>query len=122
MSKYRSRKTVVDGIAFDSAKEARRWKELQLLERAGQIQDLQRQVKFILIPAQYETIKRYNKDGKRLKDWRRIAERECAYIADFTYRENGVRVVEDTKGFKTPDYIIKRKLMLFIRGIRVREV
>ena len=122
MSKYKSRKTVVDGIAFDSAKEARRWKELQILERAGQIQDLERQVKFILIPAQYETVKRYNKDGKRLKDWRRIAERECAYIADFMYRENGVRVVEDTKGFKTPDYIIKRKLMLFIHGIRVREV
>lgn len=107
-SKYRNKKVVVDGIEFDSKKEARRYSELLLLERAGAIQDLKSQVKFELIPSQ-----RY--DGK-------VIERPCHYIADFTYQENGFLVVEDTKGLKTKDYIIKRKLMLYLNGIRIREV
>jgi len=107
-SKYHNKKVVVDGIAFDSKKEARRYSELLLLERAGAIQGLQRQVKFELIPSQ-----RY--DGK-------VVERPCHYIADFTYHENGNLIVEDTKGLKTKDYIIKRKLLLYLCGIRIREV
>ena len=107
-SKYRNKKVVVNGITFDSKKEARRYTELLLLERAGTIQELRRQVKFELIPSQ-----RY--DGK-------VVERPCSYVADFVYREKGNLIVEDTKGLKTRDYIIKRKLMLYLCGIRIREV
>jgi hypothetical protein len=80
------------------------------------------QVKYVLIPAQYETYERYGKKGQRLKDGQRVLEKECSYIADFVYEENGIEVVEDTKGIKTKDYIIKRKLMLYVHGIRVKEV
>lgn len=107
-SKYHSKKAVVDGVEFDSRKEARRYKELLLLERAGAIQGLERQVRFELIPSQ-----RY--DGK-------VVERPVHYIADFTYTENGNLVVEDVKGMRTKDYIIKRKLLLYLCGIRIREV
>lgn len=108
MSKYYSRKVTIGGIAFDSQREAYRWRELALLQKAGQITDLQRQVKYELIPAQ-------KTNGK-------VVERACTYIADFVYKENGNTVVEDTKGFKTKDYIIKRKLMLWVHGIRIVEV
>lgn len=108
-NKYHSKKVIRDGLAFDSVKEYRRWCELSLLEKAGTITDLDRQVKFTLIPSQ-----RY--DGK-------VVERPCTYVADFVYKdENGSTVVEDTKGFRTKDYVIKRKLMLYLCGIRIREV
>ena len=123
-NKYKSIKTLVNGIEFDSRKEARRYQELLLLQRAGAILNLRRQVKYILIPAQYETYERYGKKGQRLKDGRRLVEKECFYIADFVYIDNrtGKTVVEDTKGFKTKDYVIKRKLMLLIHGIKIKEV
>lgn len=121
-SKYHSKKIEVNGIVYDSKKEYRRHVELSLLEKAGTITDLQRQVKFVLIPAQHETFERYGKKGQRLKDGSRCLEKECAYIADFVYQENGKKVVEDTKGFKTKDYIIKRKLMLWVHGIKIKEV
>ena len=122
MNKYGNKKITFDGITFDSRKEYNRFRELLLLEKAGAIQDLQLQVKFELIPAQYEVVERYGKIGQRLKDGRKCIEKECAYIADFVYFENGVKVVEDTKGMRTKEYIIKRKLMLYIHGIRIREV
>lgn len=122
MSKYHSKKITVDGETFDSKKEYRRYRELLLLEKAGQISDLQRQVKFLLIPTQYEHFKRFGKNGKELTPGKRVVEKECAYYADFVYTENGKDVVEDTKGVRTPDYIIKRKLMLHIHGIRIKEV
>ena len=121
-NKYKAIKCSVNGIEFDSRKEARRYQELLLLEKAGAILSLERQVKYVLIPAQYETYERYGKNGQRLTDGRRLLEKECAYIADFVYVENGKKVVEDTKGVKTKDYIIKRKLMLHVYGIRIREV
>lgn len=121
-NKYQAIKTVVNGIEFDSRKEARRYQELLLLQRAGVIQDLKMQVKYILVPAQYETYERYGKNGQRLKDGQRLLEKECAYVADFVYTENGIEIVEDTKGVKTKDYIIKRKLMLYTHGIRIKEV
>lgn len=121
-NKYHSQKCMAGGIPFDSKKEARRYGELLLLEKAGVIADLEMQVKYILIPAQYEEYERYGKTGNRLKDGKRLLEKECAYIADFVYTENGKLVVEDTKGIRTKDYIIKRKLMLYIHGIRIREV
>ena len=79
-------------------------------------------MKFVLIPAQYETFERYGKKGQRLKDGQRCIEKECAYIADFVYQQGEKIIVEDTKGFKTKDYIIKRKLMLYELGIRISEV
>ena len=72
-NKYQAIKTTIDGIEFDSRKEARRYQELLLLQRAGVIQDLKMQVKYILIPAQYETFERYGKNGKRLKDGHEIS-------------------------------------------------
>lgn len=118
-SKYNNHKTTVDGIEFDSKKEARRYSELRLLERAGQITNLQRQVKFCLIPTQFEPDTIGPRGG--VKKGKRI-EHECAYIADFVYTQNGELVVEDTKGFKTKDYIIKRKLLLYLMGIKIHEV
>ena len=106
--KYGNKKVIVDGIAFDSKKEANRWCELKLMEKAGIISDLERQVEYELIPSQ-----RIN--GK-------VVERACAYIADFRYKQNGEVIVEDTKGFRTADYIVKRKLLLWRYGIRIKEV
>jgi len=123
-NKYNNKKIVVDGEIFDSKKEYKRYCELSLLEKAGAITELQRQVKYVLIPAQYEEYERYGKKGQRLKDGTKCIEKECAYVADFVYRdtESGELVVEDTKGFRTKDYIIKRKLMLHVHGIRLVEI
>lgn len=106
--KYHNKKIVSLDGKFDSQREYERWGELKLLQRAGEISNLQRQVKFRLIPAQ-------KIDGK-------VVERECAYIADFVYVKDGKPVVEDAKGFKTKDYIIKRKLMLERYGVQIKEV
>lgn len=122
MSKYHNRKITVDGITFDSRREYNRYRELKLLERAGIIQGLELQKKYVLIPAQYETFERYGVKGQRLKDGRKCIEKECAYIADFVYTENGETVVEDTKGMRTKEYIIKRKLMLHIHNIKIKEM
>ena len=108
MSKYGNRKVIHDGIEFDSVKEAQRYCELKLMQRAGVISDLQLQVPFELIPTQ-------RIDGK-------LAEKAVNYVADFVYQQNGAQVVEDTKGVRTKEYIIKRKLMLWVHGIRIREV
>ena len=128
--KYHNIKTKThDGLEFDSRKEARRWNELKLLERAGEITNLQRQVKYLLIPAQYETIERYSKTstGRRLKDRTNLLERECSYVADFVYTDTrtGQTVVEDVKGYQRGGaydiFKIKRKLMLYIYKIRIKE-
>lgn len=121
-NKYKSMKCYINGIEFDSRKEARRYQELLLLQRAGVILNLERQVKYVLIPAQYETYERYGAKGQELKPGQRLVEKECSYIADFVYVKDGKTVVEDTKGFKTKDYIIKRKLMLYTHGIKIQEV
>lgn len=105
--KYRNNPTEVDGIKFQSGKEAKRWLELKLLNRVGHIYDLERQVTFELTPSRRRT------DG--------ILERKCSYIADFVYTENGKQVVEDAKGARPPDYILKRKMMLFIHNIEILE-
>ena len=120
-NKYGSKKVEIDGIVFDSKKEAKRFQELLLLERAGAIQDLQRQVKYVLIPEQREPDIIGKRGGRKPG---KLLERECAYIADFVYFDHslGKIVVEDTKGFRTKDYIIKRKLMLFRHGIQIKEI
>lgn len=107
MNKYHARKVTVDGIEFDSRKEANRYAELLLLQRAGKISDLRRQVEFELIP----------KCG---------SERAAKYHADFCYIDaaTGKQVVEDVKSraTKTPDYILRRKLMNWRYGIKIQEV
>ena len=119
-SKYRN----IKASGCDSRKEARRLAQLQMLEKAGFITDLKTQVKFVLIPSQYETYERYSKTGKRLKDGKVCIEKECSYYADFVYTdvETGKTIVEDAKGVRTTEYIIKRKLMLAVYGIRIKEV
>lgn len=107
-SKFGNKKVVVNGIQFDSKREARRYLDLRAMEIAGQIQNLRLQVKYLLIPSQ-------RIDGK-------VVEREVTYVADFVYDQNGETVVEDSKGHRTKDYIIKRKLMLSVWGIQIREV
>lgn len=97
--KYRARKTVVDGIAFASGREAKRYAELKLMEKAGVIEALCCQPRYELQPA-FSCL-----DGTKI--------RKIDYIADFSYTENGVQVVEDCKGFRTKDYLIKRKMFLF---------
>ena len=109
MNKYHNRKIVREGEAYDSVKEYRRAKELELLEKSGVIKDLKRQVRFEIIPSQR------GEDGK-------VVERAVTYVADFVYFEDGKLVVEDTKGYRTKDYIIKRKLMRYLLGINIREV
>ena len=119
-SKYRNKKVQVDGIIFDSAKEANRYKELDMMEKAGKIKDLKRQERFLLIPAQREEAQG-KKKGK-------LIERECAYVADFVYTDckTNEKVVEDVKGYRGGGayevFKIKRKLMLHIYGIRIVEV
>lgn len=95
---------------YASGREHRRANELKMMQRAGLISDLREQVKFELIPSQY-------RDGK-------LIERPCSYIADFVYfdRDKNSLVVEDTKGYRTKDYIIKRKLMLQVHGIVIKEI
>lgn len=107
-TKYHNRKIVIDGIVYDSVKEYKRHTELLLLEKAGAIRNLQRQVKFELIPAQ------------KIKG--KTVERACSYVADYVYQENGETVVEDVKGYRTPEYSIKKKLMLYLHNIRIKEV
>ena len=105
-------KRTIDGkvFEFDSNREALRFDELRLMQRAGEIHGLAMQQRFKLIPSQRD------KSGK-------VIERAVDYVADFVYvTKDGEMVVEDTKGFKTKDYIIKRKLMLWVHGIRVREI
>lgn len=123
MSKYHARKVVRGGKTFDSAKEARRFGELSLLQKAGEISDLRTQVKYVLIPAQREP-DTVGKRGGVIKG--RLIERECAYIADFVYKRNGVEVVEDVKGYKGGTayalFSCKRKLMLWVHGIHINEI
>ena len=103
-----------------SRREHLRAQRLHIWQRAGKISDLREQVRFELIPAQY------GEAGLNLwgKPTRPLLERACYYIADFVYTDNatGQTVVEDTKGVRTRDYVIKRKLMLYIHGIQIREI
>lgn len=118
-SKYHAVKINTPDGVFDSKKEYRRWLELLRMQEDGEIKDLQRQQVYELIPAYKEPDTVGPKGGIRKG---KVIEKACTYIADFCYIQNGELVVEDTKGMKTPDYIIKRKLMLFRQGIRIKEV
>lgn len=104
-SKYNARKTTVDGIEFDSAKEARRYAELRLLEKAGKIRDLELQKKFEICA---------KSKGRRA----------LYYIADFVYWDNerNMIIVEDVKGYRTPVYNLKKRLVYERYGIEIKEV
>ena len=123
MSKYLSRKTTVNGVVCDSKKEARRYYELLLQQKAGMISGLERQKKFVLIPTQREPDMIGARGGKHPG---KVIEKECAYIADFVYQVQGQTVVEDVKGYRMGGaytvFTIKRKLMLERYGIRVLEI
>ena len=111
MNKYHAKKVKTSDGVFDSQKEYLRWVVLKDKADKGEIRCLRRQVTYILLPTQ--TI-----DNK-------VVERPVKYIADFVYTVNGMLVVEDVKSNitrKKPDYIIKRKLMLFEHGIRIQEI
>ena len=105
-SKYHAKKTTVDGIQFDSAKEAKRYTKLRDMAEAGEIQDLRLQVPFELLPS-------FECDG--------VKYRGMWYIADFVYYRDGERVVEDCKGMKTAEYKLKKKLMAYINHINIEE-
>lgn len=107
MSKYKNTKTEVDGIVFDSKKEAARYKELKLLEAAGDIKNLNRQVR-------YDLLSKCEIDGIKI--------RATHYIADFVYEEDGRIVVEDVKGYRTREYKNKKRQMKEKYGIEIREV
>lgn len=107
-NKYKNTTCYYNGLKFSSKKEACRYRDLKLLERVGKIKNLQTQVEYVLIPKQ---------DG----------ERKCSYYADFVYVDTttGETVVEDVKAaanFKTDVYKIKRKLMLYVYNIKIKEV
>ena len=118
-SKYNAQKVEYNGMTFDSKRELKRYKELELLQEAGKIKNLQRQVKYVLIPTQREPDIIGKRGGVKKG---KVIEHECSYTADFVYEEDGDTIVEDSKGFKTKDYSIKRKLMLYVYGIKINEV
>lgn len=105
-SKYHAKKTCVDGITFDSRREADRYLVLKSMEEDGVIEDLRRQVRYELVPA-------FDVDGKHY--------RPVYYVADFTYREHGHEVIEDVKGMKTDVYRLKAKLVAYRYGMNIRE-
>ena len=108
MNKYRNEPKIVDGISFASKAEARRYTELKAAENLGAISGLMLQHTYILLPSQR---------GKSGKYYPAIK-----YIADFVYTQDGEIVVEDVKGFRTPLYMIKKKLMLYFYHIEIQEV
>lgn len=107
-SKYHARKTVVDGITFDSRREADRYLVLKSMEEDGVIEDLRRQVRYELVPA-------FDADGRHY--------RPVCYVADFVYtdKETGKEVVEDVKGMVTDVYRIKSKLFAYRYGVSIKE-
>lgn len=108
--KYHSKKTIVDGITFDSKKEAARYQELKLLERAGKIKDL-------VLQQEYELIPKFKKNNKTY--------RKTSYKADFSYFdiEGNKYIVEDVKGFKTEIYKLKKKLFEYrYKDLEIKEV
>lgn len=123
--KFHNSKCSFNGLSFDSKKELLRYRELLLLEKAFKIANLQRQVKFVLVPAQYTTAQVKSKSGK-ITTRKVLLEKELSYVADFVYFDvdSDQVVVEDVKSAatKTQVYRIKKKLMLFFHGIAIKEV
>ena len=117
--KFRNKKVTTDEGVFDSKFEYEYWLELKEREKRGEISNLQRQVSFELIPRQSAMVEVQLKTKTKLKEV--FYEHPVYYIADFVYTENGEQVIADTKGAKTADYIIKRKLMR-LQGHPITEI
>jgi hypothetical protein len=112
-SKYQNKKIEIDGVTFDSKKEAKVYGELKLLKQSGEIKDFTRQQTFELIPSQYEII-----NGKK-----KCVEKPVQYKADFVVEHlDGEKSVVDVKGMRLPVYVIKRKLMRYLLNINIKEV
>nr|DAZ39099.1 MAG TPA: Endonuclease [Caudoviricetes sp.] len=107
-SKFNAKKTTVDGLVFDSRREAKRYVELREMERSGEISNLQRQVRYELIPA-------FDAGGKHY--------RPTSYVADFVYTDakSGEEVVEDCKGYRTDVYRLKSKMFAHKFGVSILE-
>lgn len=118
--KYRNKRVEYEGIVFDSLKEKRRYCQLQLLEKDGIISDLRLQVPFELIPAIYEDEVVQLKTKTKIK--KKLVQRSTTYVADFVYRQDGKMIVEDTKGFRTKEYELKKKMMRAFLGIEIKEI
>lgn len=121
--KYGNSKTTFGGVEYDSKRERDRHIYLMGQERQGRISDLKRQVTFHLLPAQYETVEKQLKT--KTKQVSQCVERAVDYTADFTYIKDGKLVVEDVKASKSilaKEFVIKRKMMLYFHGIKIREV
>jgi len=122
-NKYKAKKTVINGVVFDSEKEAQRWLDLREQEKQGLISELRRQVKFVVIPEHREAPIVGKRGGVKKG---KIIERECAYIADFVYIKDGQEIVEDVKGYRGGGayavFKIKKKLMLHVWGIQIKEI
>lgn len=118
--KYRNKRVEYDGKVFDSLKEKRRYCELQILQGQGIISDLRLQVPFELLPAIYEevTIELKTKTKTKMK----LVQRATTYVADFVYVMDGKEVIEDTKGFRTKEYELKKKMMRALLGIDIHEL
>lgn len=118
--KYRNKRVEYEGIVFDSLKEKRRYCQLQIMEKGGIISDLRLQVPFELIPAVYEDEVIQMKTKSKVK--KRCVQRATTYVADFVYKRDGKTIVEDTKGFRTKEYELKKKMMRAFLGIIINEI
>lgn len=120
-SKYGNRKAKARGKVFDSTMERSRYYTLSMLEKAGEISDLRMQVPYELIPAIYETQEVQLKT--KTKQVQKLVQRATYYVADFVYKDaEGNEVVEDVKGFRTAEYLLKKKMMRALLGIQIKEV
>jgi len=121
MRKYRNKKMVVDGIQFDSRREGQYYVKLKLLLAAGEISDLRLQVPYEIIPAIYKDEVKHLKTKDKVV--RKCVQRATTYVADFVYVDNatGETKVVDTKGFRTKEYKLKKKMMLAFNGIDIIE-
>lgn len=120
-SKYGNKKAKHDGMVFDSRRERNRYIILSALQRAGEISDLRMQVTYELLPAIYEMEEKQLKT--KVKMVQRCAQRAVHYIADFVYKDKeGNEIVEDTKGMRTKEYLLKKKMMRALLGIQIKEV
>lgn len=119
-NKYHAKSVVIDGIKFPSGKEGERFLYLRELEKRGEITNLRRQVRFKLLPAAYKDVVKHLKTKDKVV--RRLFLNPVSYVADFVYEKDGQTVVEDTKGYKTKEYIIKKKMMYALKGIEIQEI
>lgn len=120
-SKYGNKKVKHNGRTLDSRRERKRYYELEVLEKAGEISDLRLQVPFEIIPAIYETVEIQLKT--KVKYVQKCVQRAAHYVADFVYMDkDGNQIVEDVKGFRTPEYLLKKKMMRAFLGITIKEI